>query len=394
VPVKRRAPLLLLGLYLALVPLCLLVRGPEADQGEPFIMLAALGFPLVGALIASKRPNNPIGWLLLALALAFATNLFADAYVETNAQAGQALFAWYSAWTFYVWLVMGVVFLPLLFPDGRLLSPRWRWAIRLALAALALSILCTAFKPGSLDANTTPNLQNPLGIPALEDVLKVVNVIGQVLLILAIVAAVVAVVLRLRRSSGEARLQLKWFAWVGSVMIVGFLLAAIAASISDEGPVGAVGSIGWPIGLFGLLFGIPIATGISVLRYRLYEIDVVINRTLVYGLLTAALAGSYLGSVLLLQLALGPVTSGSSLAVAVSTLAVAALFRPARSRIQGVVDRRFYRRKYDAARTLEGFSARLREQVDLETLGGELRSVVKETMEPAHVSLWLKEPRT
>ncbi len=389
---RRRAPLALFVLYLALIPLSLLVRGNEADQGEPIFMLAALGFPGVGALIASKRPDNPIGWLLLALALVFGTNLFADAYVETNGQAGQALFAWYASWSFYVWLVMGVVLLPLLFPDGKLLTPRWRWAVRLAVTALVLSFLATAFMPGALDSNARPKIQNPLGIPALESILKVVNGVGEGLYVIAIAAAVVCVVLRLRRSTGEDRLQLKWFAWVGSVMILGFLVASITSVAGDSSPVAFIGNIGWPVGLIGLVVGIPIATGISVLRYRLYEIDVVINRTLVYGSLTATLAAAYLGSVLLLQLALDPVTSGSSLAVAVSTLAVAALFRPARGRIQGLVDRRFYRHKYDAARTLEGFSARLREQVDLEALGGELRSVVAETMQPAHVSLWLKEP--
>jgi hypothetical protein len=389
---RRRAPLLLFLLYLALVPLALLVHGDEANQGEPFFMLAALGFPAVGALIATKRPENPIGWLLLALALVFGTDLFADAYVESNGQPGLSLLAWYADWGFYIWLVMGVVLLPLLFPDGRLLTPRWRWAVRLGLSAVVLSVVATAFKPGALDSNAQPQPRNPLGIHALEGVLKVVNALGEILFVIAILLAVVSVVLRLRRSSGEARLQLKWFAWVGSVMIVGFLLAAITAATGDNSPVAFIGNIGWPIGLFGLVVGIPIATGISVLRYRLYEIDVVINRTLVYGSLTATLAAAYLGSVLLLQLALGPVTSGSSLAVAVSTLAVAALFRPARTRIQGMVDRRFYRHKYDAARTLEGFSARLREQVDLEALGGELRSVVAETMQPAHVSIWLKEP--
>jgi hypothetical protein len=177
-------------------------------------------------------------------------------------------------------------------------------------------------------------------------------------------------------------------------MIVGFLLAAIAAAFGDNSPIAWIGDIGWPVGLLSLVIGIPIATGVAVLRYRLYEIDVVINRTLVYGFLTVTLAAVYIGSVLLLQLVLDSFTSGSSLAVAVSTLGVAALFRPARARIQGVVDRRFYRHKYDAALTLESFSARLREQVDLEALGGELRNVVSETMQPTHVSLWLKGPGT
>jgi hypothetical protein len=390
--VRRHAPKVAFALYAALPLLSLLVRGDRTGNGQPVFMLAALGFPLVGALIASKRPDNPIGWLLLALALVFGTNLFTSDYLESGGQAARGLFAWYDAWSLYVWVMLGVVFLPLLFPDGRLLSPRWRWAARLAVAAPVLSIAAVAFKPGSLDANTTPKIQNPLGVSALADVLKVVNVVAEVLFVISIGTAVVSVVLRLRRSSGEARLQLKWFAWVGSVMIVGFLLAAITAALGDDSPVAFIGNIGWPVGLFGLIVGIPVATGIAVLRYRLYEIDVVINRTLVYGLLTATLAAAYLGSVLLLQLALGPITSGSSLAVAVSTLGVAALFRPARARIQGVVDRRFYRHKYDAARTLEGFSARLREEVDLEAVGAELRNVVHEAMQPKHVSLWLRSP--
>jgi hypothetical protein len=381
----------LFALYVALVPLCLLVRGPEADNGEPFFMATALGFPLVGALIASRRPENPIGWLLLAMALVFGVDLFAAAFVETNGRPGQGLAAWYDAWSFYLWLALGVVVLPLLFPDGRLLSPRWRWVLRLVAAAFACSFVAAAFKPGGLESNQKPDIQNPLGIETLKSVLQVINVVGEILFMLAILAAIAAVVLRLRRSRGEARLQLKWFAWVGSVMIAGFFIAAVAAAFGDNSPIAPIGNIGWPLGLFSLIVGIPLATGISVLRYRLYEIDVVINRTLVYGFLTVTLAAVYIGSVLLLQLALSAVTSGSSLAVAVSTLGVAALFRPARARIQGLVDRRFYRRKYDAARTLEGFSSRLREQVDLETLGGELRKVVTETMQPAHVSLWLRE---
>jgi hypothetical protein len=391
-PVKRRLPHLLLALYVSLVPLSLLVRGPEPDNGEPFFLLAAMGFPVVGALIASRRPDNPIGWLLLALGIVFGAGLFADSYVETGATALAGVMGWYGSVALLIWLPLGVVFLPLLFPDGRLLSPRWRWAVRLTVAAVVLGLLATGLKPGPLDTNQKPDIVNPFGVPALKGLLEVVNVVGEVLLIAAIAAAVSSVVVRFRRSHGEARLQLKWFAWVGSVMIVAFLVAAVTAALGDDSPVAFLGNIGWPVGLLCLIVGIPVATGIAVLRYRLYEIDVVINRTLVYGLLTATLAAAYLGSVLLLQLAVDPLTSNSSLAVAVSTLAVAALFRPARRRIQGVVDRRFYRRKYDAARTLEGFSSRLREQVDLEALGSELRNVVHETMQPAHVSLWIRSP--
>ena len=193
------------------------------------------------------------------------------------------------------------------------------------------------------------------------------------------------------RSRGIERQQLKWFAYVAAVSAGGLMCAIVTSSVGGEADwATVVAPIGWFTALAMVGFGIPAATGVAVLRYRLYEIDVVIRRTLVYAGVTASLAAAYLASVLLLQLALDPVTSGSSLAVAVSTLAVAALFRPARSRIQRAVDHRFYRRRYDAAVTLESFSARLREQVDLDALGAELRSVVTETMQPAHVSLWLR----
>jgi hypothetical protein len=209
-----------------------------------------------------------------------------------------------------------------------------------------------------------------------------------------------AVVVRLRRARGDERQQLKWFAYVAALMATGFAVAALSLAIAAAGGwdednlptwLGAFGTVGWMTGLLALVLALPVAIGVSVLKYRLYDIDVVINRTLVYGSVTALLAGAYLGLVLLFQLAFSPVTEGSGLAVALSTLAVAALFRPARNRVQRLVDRRFYRGKYDAQQTLEGFAARLREEVDLDALRGELTGVVAETMQPAHVSLWLRE---
>ena len=195
-------------------------------------------------------------------------------------------------------------------------------------------------------------------------------------------------VVRLRRSRGVERLQLKWVAYVGSLMLSALLLAAV--SLAFRSPlVDPIGTIGWGVFLLLVVFGLPAAVGASILRHRLYDIDVVINRTLVYGALTATLGATYLGLVLLVGLTVGQ----SNVAIAVSTLAVAALFRPARSRIQGAVDRRFYRRRYDAGQTLEAFGARLRDELDLDALRGEIASVVGETVQPAHVSLWLRSER-
>ena len=195
---------------------------------------------------------------------------------------------------------------------------------------------------------------------------------------------------RFRRSRGEERLQLKWFV-LTIVLVLTFVAAAgIAAEVAPAASgANPVEEVCFYLALLGVA-ALPVASAAAILKYRLYDIDLVINRALVYGALTASLAGAYLGSVLLLQLALSPLTDESDLAVAGSTLAVAALFRPARGRIQALVDRRFYRRRYDAARTLESFGGRLRDEVDLDALGADLRAAVAETVQPAHISLWLR----
>ena len=224
---------------------------------------------------------------------------------------------------------------------------------------------------------------NPIGVSSpLVDLLQGLAVLA---LLIGVFGSSASLIVRFRRSRGEQRQQMKWLALAGAVAAATLPIAVVLWDVIGE--TAANGAI-----MLSVL-GLPVATGVAILRYRLYDIDVVINRTLVYGALTATLALAYLGSVLLLQLALRPLTESSNLAIAASTLAVAALFRPARTRIQEAVDRRFYRRKYDAARTLERFGTRLRDQVALDNLSGELRTVVAETMQPAHVSLWLRTPR-
>ena len=225
-----------------------------------------------------------------------------------------------------------------------------------------------------------PQLTNPYGVNS--PLIDALQGLSWLLLLIAIVGSVASLIVRFRRARGEQRQQMKWLAFAGAVAGTCVIVFTVLYDVVGEAVANAAIMLG--------VLSLPLAAGMAILRYRLYDIDVVINRTLVYGALTATLAAAYLGCVLLLQLLLGGITGDSSLAVAGSTLAVAALFRPARARIQDVVDRRFYRRKYDAQRTLEAFSARLRDQVDLGTLNAELNSVVRDTLQPAHVSLWLR----
>jgi hypothetical protein len=389
----------LFALFVVLVVATVIVTllGPAPD--EDLVGIAVLGFGLVGALVASRQPRNPIGWLLLATGILLVLGALADANVKLDDAFARGLSAWLSDWTWYVWLTFAGIFLPLLFPTGRPLSPRWRRVLWLGVASLVLSVLGNALVPGRIDVDSPVPVDNPFGIGGpVADVWPVLARAGDVLAGIAFALAAASLVVRFRRSRGVERQQLKWFAYVGLIAAAGLAVAmaqvlfgAQPGEDTEGGWLEVVGAIGWLTALGAIVIGIPVATGMAILRHRLYDIDVVINRTLVYGALTATLAGAYLGSVLLLQLALGPLTEDNGLAIAGSTLAVAALFRPARARIQHAVDRRFYRRKYDAAHTIERFGARVRDEVELESLSAELRGVVADTMQPAHVSLWLRE---
>ncbi len=354
------------------------------------VIVPMLAYPTVGALVISRRGNH-IGWVFcatgVALALTWAGGNYANyALLERpdSVPGGVASELISNIAQLPAFCLLGAVLL--LFPDGRLRSRRWRLVPRALLAAGLLGALAYGAIDGPFDS-PFESFRNPIGISGSRDPLDGVTSLAWLTCLVGLLAAAISLLGRLRAARGVERLQLKWVVFAGSllaaVFVIGFPTFFVSVSDTVERLRGAAFTL--------VSAGIPVAAGIAILRHRLYDIDVVINRTLVYGLLTATLAGTYLAMVLLLQLALRPLTSQSNLAIAGSTLAVAALFRPARSRIQAAVDRRFYRRKYDAARTLEGFSARLREQVDLDALGGELRSVVSETMQPAHVSVWLRE---
>ena len=389
----------LFALFIALVlgSTAATLAGPAPD-GDVFFV-AVLGYALVGALVASRQPANPIGWLLLAIGILLSLGTLVDANLLFEDAFARGVSAWLSDWSWYIWLTLAGIFLPLVFPNGRVLSPRWRPVLWLGVAALALSVVGSAFDPGRLDVDSAVPVDNPFGIGGpVGDAMPVLSRAGDVLAALAFALAAASLVVRFRRSRGIERQQLKWFAYVGLLAAAGLAMAMaqvlFGTQPSEEGGGAALdilGAVGWFTALFAIVIGIPVATGFAILRHRLYDIDVVINRTLVYGALTATLLLSYLGLVLLLQPALGPVTEDNGLAIAGSTLGVAALFRPARGRIQELVDRRFYRRKYDAAQTIERFGARLRDEVELDALTAELRSVAAETMQPAHVSLWLRE---
>jgi hypothetical protein len=353
------------------------------------VTLALVTFPLVGALVASRRPENAIGWLFCGAGLLFAAASLADGWAtyalaeRDGTVPGGVTAAWLGSWLFLPPLFGTPQLLFLLFPDGRPLSARWRAAVGLAAAGIVLLAVGAALVPGPIVDAPVEGLANPFGVDGAE----VVAGLGWTSGLLSIVLATASLALRFRRARGEERLQLKWFVFAAVLFAVSCAAAGLLFLAHGDLPAGG------QLLVLAAFATIPSAAAIAILRYRLYDVDVVVNRTLVYGALTATLAGAYLGCVLLFQLLLSPLTEDSGLAIAGSTLAVAGLFGPARARIQAAVDHRFYRRRYDAARTLEGFTARLRDELDLEALAGDLRGVVRDTVQPAHVSLWLRSRR-
>jgi len=372
---------------------------------EMLTFVPYLAFPIIGALVASRRPENPIGWICLASGLLFMLLAVTDSYsIYGTASPGSVPFPVAVGTIGNQWLWVPTVgllgiFLILLFPDGKFPSKRWRPLAWLSGVMIVLLSITEGLAPGPLE--NQGGVRNPFGLEELPW-LVTVSYIVLPLLPLCILASAVSMVLRFRRSRGEVRQQIKWFTFVVSFAGLMFFIVMISQVVIVLGSDANLPQTPlWVELLFSLaalgFAGVPISIGFAVLKYRLYDIDVVINLTLVYGSLTAALVAIYLGGVATTQAILRALTDQTEqpqLAIVVSTLVIAALFNPLRRRIQSFIDRRFYRRKYDARKTIEAFSARLREETDLETLNNELAGVIRETMQPAHVSLWLRPDRT
>jgi hypothetical protein len=361
------------------------------DTLSTFISLGTFvfAFASVGALIASRRRSNPIGWLCLVAALAFSLAECAFAYTELGTGGGFLPGAAYAAWLatsgWLVGLLVPATFILLLFPNGHLVNGRWRAVAIAAAAGMAAALTHDLLAPGRL-GGTRRALENPFGTSALEPALGPIGAFAVIAILVSIVGSIASLLVRFRRGSEFERQQVKWLLFAGSLPPLAWVAEVFLEATygSSELAANVANSL---LSVAGA--AIPVAIGIAILKHRLYDIDLIINRTLVYGALTALLATAYFSIVLALQNVI-PGADDSDLTIAASTLAVAALFRPLRARVQGFIDQRFYRRKFDAQRTLESFAQTLREEIDLEALTGELVGVVDRTMEPTQVSLWLR----
>jgi hypothetical protein len=399
-------------MFLASIPLLVLVRsarvpgswGADLTVGGLLLFVPFLAFPLAGVVIASRHPHNPIGWILLADGLLWTLTAMTGYYnVYGVAQPGSVPFpvaiVGLSNWLWVSAVGLVGTYLILLFPDGRLPLRRWRPLAWLSGVIIVLLSVGFALTPGPLEMIVGGNLgglRNPFGLEE-QPWVATAAYIGELPWGLCMLASVVSLVLRYRGSGGEVRQQIKWIAFAASVVGLLYLIGTASSFILPPGERWyTAGSPLW-LDLLGYaallsLAGVPIAVGFAVLRHRLYDIDLLINRTLVYASLTVMLAAVYFGGVATTEAILRALTGQEQqpqLAVVVSTLAIAALFMPLRRRIQSFIDRRFYRSKYNARKTLEVFSAKLRDETDLDALSDDLVGVVKETMQPAHVSLWL-----
>jgi hypothetical protein len=359
------------------------------------LLLATLPAVTAGTILVTRLPSNLVGWLLLIAGLAIAVTPAVSnlAGYGLNVHPGSVPGAvWLAIISDFSWLPViacALVYLPLLYPTGRLLSPRWRIVTVAGTGAFLVATIESAvvpFTPGTYP----PDVRNPLLLSGpLGDLLAGLGNASHVVVIASVFLALASLVVRYRRAAGVERQQLKWFAVVIAIGGPATVIALLTSNITT-GIGAAVSSLAFITAVVGLAL-LPIAIGIAILRYRLYEIDRLISRTISYGVLTAIVAGLFVGFILVFQAVLAPVTGSNELAVAGSTLLAAALFQPIRRRVQRLVDRRFNRTRYDAERTVAAFAERLRDEVDLEQLRAEILATVAATVEPSSVSLWLRE---
>jgi hypothetical protein len=369
------------------------LRLSGAVVAEASLLVAVVTmFAITGVVLVVRRPGNAIGWLCLALAVTGTSAIAARAYATQalvtapGTLPGGAIAAWLAGWSATPTYLILTMFLPLLFPTGRPPSPRWRPLLWASFVCFAAFCAVAALTPGPLTG--APQFENPFGVALLGEAPAVlargIVFVSQVALMFACLASIIV---RYRHAAPTERQQLKWFTWAFAFMFFVLMLGSSLQGIFGVAVPQLWWEFVWPISITML----PIAIGIAVLRYRLYDIDVLINRTLVYGLTTGGIAATFFGGIVVLQTLLRPFTTGSEIAVAASTLFTVALLQPLRARIQQAVDHRFYRSRYDAARTIDGFAEELRDEVDLDAVRAHLLGAVGQTMSPAHASLWLRE---
>jgi hypothetical protein len=355
-----------------------------------FSGLIGIGLLVLGLLVASRRPRNPVGWIIAGTGVTAATTDFVESYgvyalrTDPGSLPGGETMAWLSNWIFIPVIFAAPAMLFLLFPDGRLLSRRWQPVFWIVILSTCAALTTSIFQP-VLNDPPFKGVVNPLGFSPPRALLEPLSWVGWPGMAAGFLAAALAMILRLRRSHGVERQQLKWIAAAAAVLPLASASGVLLYYLGYDAVAGF-------LAVFSII-PVFLTAGYAILRYRLYDIDIIINRALVYGSLTATLALVYFGGVATTQALFHALTGQGQfpqIAVVVSTLAIAALFNPLRRRIQASIDRLFYRKKYDAAKTLEGFSARLREGTDLDELNVSLVSVVRETMQPTHVTLWLR----
>lgn len=396
---RRLAPfpalvLLVCALFAGATPiLAAVVTDPREDVAAgvavvAFRSLLLLTWSVVGALAASRLPGNPLGWLFLVAGVSFSVGPFVDLYAAgVPADGGHLPGRTAAAWGANLLLQNPAVFglfavILLLFPDGRPRTARWRPFVRVLVAALVIYTAVLALKPGSM-AESVPPTDNPLGIAAAEAVWPFVDLPLAILFLVGMLAGLTTMVQRFRRARGAERQQMKWLGAGAGVLVVAVLSGPLLFW-----PNPALNRH-WHVVFVTALTVLPFSAGIAILRYRLFDVDRIISRTLSYAIVVGLLALGYAGVALTVQAVAGPALGGSDLLVAAATLAAAAAFRPLHARVRGMVDRRFNRRAYDAERALAGFGAQVRDELDLSSAGRAVEELVRSTLEPTSVRLWV-----